>query len=49
LGVGVLDHGGRLAVDKVNPVGVNDTVVLALDSEVVGDEFDRSFHRGCHP
>ena len=43
-----LDH-RRLAVDEVDSVSVDDAVILAPDSEVVGDEFDRSFERGCHP
>jgi len=35
--------------DKVYSVGVNDAMVLAAYSEVVGDEFNRAFERGCHP
>jgi len=44
-----VDESGCLAVDEVDFVSVDDAVVLALDSEVVGDQFDRSFVRGCHP
>lgn len=43
-----LDHGSRLAVDEVDFVSVNDAVVLALNSEVVGDEFNGSLGRSCH-
>ena len=38
-----------LSFNKVNLVSVNDSTVLTFDSKVVGDKFDRSFGRGCHP
>ena len=37
------------AFDEVHPICVNDAVVLAAYSEVVGDEFNWAFERGCHP
>jgi hypothetical protein len=37
-----------VALDEVNPVGVDDTVVSASDSEVVGYQNDRSFGWCCH-
>lgn len=44
----VFDHCSR-SFDEVYSVSVNDAVVLAAYSEVVGDEFNRAFERGCHP
>ena len=38
-----------MAFNEVHPVSVDNSVILASDSEVVGDEFDRPFERGCHP
>ena len=38
-----------LPFDEVDSVGVDDAVVAATDSEVVGDEDDRPFGWGCHP
>jgi hypothetical protein len=35
--------------DEVDPVGVDDTVVSATDSEVVCDQNDRPFGWGCYP
>lgn len=49
LRVFLLDHGSCLAINEVDFVSVNDAMVLTLYSEVVGDEFNRSFGRGCHP
>ena len=37
------------AFDEVDSVCVNDSVIAAPDSEIVGDEFNRPFERGCHP
>jgi len=45
----LLDVLRGMAFDKVNSVGVDDAVVTATDSEVVGDQDDGSFGRGCHP
>lgn len=44
-----LEHCGRLAVYEVDFISMNDAMVLTFDSEVVGDEFNGSFGRGCHP
>ena len=49
LRVGGLNKSRGLIFNKVYSVCINDSMVLAFDSEVVGDEFDRSFGRGCHP
>jgi hypothetical protein len=38
-----------MAFNEVHPVSVDNSVILASDSEVVGDEFDWPFERGCHP
>jgi len=38
-----------VAFDEVDPVSVDDAVISAADSEVVGDEDDGPFGRGCHP
>ena len=38
-----------LAVYEIDFVCVYDAMILALDFEVVGDEFNWSFVRGCHP
>ena len=43
-----LDH-RCMAFNEVDPVSVDNSVILAADSEVVGDEFDWPFERGCHP
>jgi hypothetical protein len=40
---------GGLTFDEVNPVGVDDTVVSAPNSEVVCDEDDRSFNWSGYP
>lgn len=39
----------RVTLNEVDSVSVNDPVVAASDSEVVGDEFDWPFEWGCHP
>jgi hypothetical protein len=38
-----------MAFNEVDPVSVDNSVILTPDSEVVGDEFDWPFERGCHP
>jgi hypothetical protein len=43
----VLDSGG--AFNEVDSVSVDDAVISASDSEVIGDEDDGPFGRGCHP
>ena len=40
---------GREAFNKVYSVGVDDSVVAASNSKVVGDQDDRSFSWGCYP
>ena len=49
IGVSKLFIWSATSFDEVDPVGVDDAVVAATDSEVVGDEDDRPFGWGCHP
>lgn len=37
-----------MAFDEIDPVGVDDAVVSASNSEVVGDKDNRSFGWCCH-
>lgn len=39
----------HMAFNEIHPVSVYDSVVSAPNSEVVGDEFNGAFGRGCHP
>ena len=45
--VGLVDR--CMAFNKVNPVSVNNAMIAAPNPKVVGDEFNWSFERGCHP
>lgn len=38
-----------MAFDEVDPVGMDDTMVATTDSEVVGNQHNRSFCWSCNP
>ena len=41
----LIGDGGRMSFDELDAIGVDNPVVLGLDSEVVGDELDRALVR----
>ena len=38
-----------MAFDEIDPVGMDDTMVATTDSEVVGNQHNRSFCWSCNP